>query len=218
MTLAAILIVFSNWRLPEEGNLIKNTFYKNNLQARLEQEVNEKVKIIWQPVWEKGSYEELKTSVTYACIPLRPEMRDQLNNYVDGKFELPNTSRYLVAEKQGDIVNFSIRTFIGENHDNITSGAGLKNFTGTVLIKSMDGGANKLQRYNNGPVSMLNSDPVCVYWTVCTWHGAGAVFCAPYVTTTSMRSSIPYAYPCTYPGNQNCTYFPAGSHVEQYCE
>lgn len=218
IALAAVVIVFSNWKTIDKDSMIKDVFYKNNYQSRLEQNVNDKVKISWLPAWSKGSYEELKGRNIYACIPLLPQLKDLRGNNVESKFEIPNTSRYLVVEKNGETLHFSIRTFIGENHDMITSRTALQNFTGTVLVKGMDDNSNKLQRYCNGSVSMVSSDQICVYWTVCTWHGSGAAWCTPYVTTTSLRSEIPYAYPCTYPGSADCSYFPAGSHVEQYCE
>jgi hypothetical protein len=219
ITIAIFPFVFSNWRFAEKDNQIKSTFIKNNLIDRLEDKVNEKLKIVWQPVWEKGSYQELNNLNTRAYIPILPNLKDQMGKTVDGKFEMRNTTRYLYVEKKGSRMEFYIRTVIGENQEYMTSASTFENFTGTVLTKSLSGTTSKVELYHNGSKAKIGNEPVCVYWTVCTWVLTSASGgCSQYVTTTSPRSAVPYAFPCTDPGTIECTYFMVSSHVEQYCE
>jgi hypothetical protein len=96
-------------------------------------------------------------------------MKDQQDKTLDGRFDLPNTTRYLYVETKGRNMEFSIKTVIGEHHE-----SNLKNFSGMVLTKSLSNTTGKVQLYTKGSITKLSKEWICVYWTVCTWSLSGA--------------------------------------------
>jgi hypothetical protein len=139
-------------------NNLKTNFYQKKYGDKLEEKLNDTIKIVWEPNWQSYKVNILSDSLTYYYIELIPVSFNLKTNVSNHSVKELNIKRFLLIGKSTNKEFFRIANyFFDEKTSNdkkavraIGSNYTFDNFSGHVLYENLDINSFNETHYING--------------------------------------------------------------------